>query len=332
MELRHLQSFLTLAKQMNFGRAAKKIKISQPALSQQIKRLEEELGAKLIIRDRARTRLTEAGIELREQARRIIQDVEIAKSAVLAVRGKRRGLLRIAHSPSHSEPVGTAIGMLLADAPELRVAAEELGSRAIEERLLDGALDIGVVRAWTPKDGIAFEELTPVPLMLIVSPQHALAKRKGIDAIEELASSRFVLSRRGTRTRRTVDAYFESMDFLPRVTAEANANGTLLSIVAALPTGVTVLPVPAPHAVHPRGLPLLTLPNPLTQSTCVLWRTPEMPSDAMRAFRDTLRAHLTGRAPETTVLPKAPPLPSRKKAAPGAQEEQGTPDREEGEG
>jgi LysR family cyn operon transcriptional activator len=190
----------------------------------------------------------------------------------------------------------------------LRVTLEELTAPRIEERLRDGRLDLGVVRAWKSKPGITDQRLTEVPLRLLVNPAHALAhQRTAWSDLASLSGERFVLPRRGMDSRRSVDAYCEAHDFAPKIAIEANSTVSVLAMVHATRALVTILPVPGPNLHELGRLPMLHLPEPMTtQSTFLLWRAPEMRSDEAKAFGEKLREHLNGEQSDRDSHPYLP--------------------------
>src|SRR5262245_61616430 len=97
MELRHLRYFVAVAEELHFGRAAKRLSMSQPPLSRQIQGLEEELGFPLFIREYHKVELTSAGQVYLAQVRRILDQLEVAKQDAVAVASGRKGRIRIGY-------------------------------------------------------------------------------------------------------------------------------------------------------------------------------------------------------------------------------------------
>lgn len=99
METRLLRYFMAVAEELHFSKAAEKLHISQPPLSQQIKKLEEELGAQLFIRHKRKVRMTEAGNILKDEAKKILRSIENAQSMVTAAAGGKKGRLLLGYIP-----------------------------------------------------------------------------------------------------------------------------------------------------------------------------------------------------------------------------------------
>lgn len=296
MDLRHLSAFLALAERLNFSKVAEELGLTQPAISHQIAQLEHELGTKLFLRRTTRgVKLTEAGRVLMEHAARIKGDVTDAKDAVEATINPERGALRVGHTPMHREPCLAAVTSVMRNRrfADMRIRIDEVFSPRIEARVRDGRLDLGLVHSLVPTPGVAHEQLSDAPLRLIVHARHPLATaRKRIDALEELTDERFVLTRRGLRSRRTVELYFEQKGFVAKIGAEANTLATVLALVRSGRKLVAVLPIPAPRLLDRQGLVVLQLPDALKQSTFLLWRGSagdEPRTPAGRAFRTALR-------------------------------------------
>ncbi|WNZ64860.1 LysR family transcriptional regulator [Myxococcus sp. MxC21-1] len=144
MELRHLRYFSAVADTLHFGRAARRVHVSQPTLSQQIRQLEEELGAPLFERARSGVRLTQAGELFRTYASRALEDVDAGRVAVGALRGLTTGALRVGYPPSMRGVVLPALAAVLRRHPGLVLSAEEAVVRRVERRLADGRLDVGL--------------------------------------------------------------------------------------------------------------------------------------------------------------------------------------------
>lgn len=156
MELRHLRYFAVLAEELHFGRAAERLHMAQPPLSQRIRDLERELGVRLFDRTRHRVQLTEAGALLLEHARPVLSGVETAREAIRRIRPGQAGVLR-AGVPPDTNPV--VLPTLTADfarrAPGVLIELHELTTDEQLKRLREGELDAGVVRH--PADTVGLE-------------------------------------------------------------------------------------------------------------------------------------------------------------------------------
>ncbi|OEV09597.1 LysR family transcriptional regulator [Streptomyces nanshensis] len=156
MELRHLRYFAVLAEELHFGRAAERLHMAQPPLSQRIRDLERELGVRLFDRTRHRVQLTEAGALLLEHVRPVLSGVETAREAMRRIRPGEAGMLR-AGVPPDTNPVvlPTLTAGFARQAPDVLIELHELTTDQQLTRLREGELDAGVVRH--PSDTVGLE-------------------------------------------------------------------------------------------------------------------------------------------------------------------------------
>src|SRR5262245_55511020 len=122
MELRHVRYFVAVAEELHFRKAAERLHVAQPAVSEQIRKLEQELGVKLFNRSQRRVGLTPAGVALLEQARHVLRHAEVARQAARNARDQATMQLRIGHLPdSLPASVPRALRQLAASAPSVQV-------------------------------------------------------------------------------------------------------------------------------------------------------------------------------------------------------------------
>lgn len=287
MELRHLRYFLAVAEMLHFGRAAKKIRVSQPTLSQQIRQLEDELGATLFERGRAGVELTQAGDLFRAYASRAIEDVSAGQRAVGALQRLDAGVVRIGYLPSLRALVVPALAAVLRKHPGVQIAAEEAVARRVERRVAEGKLDVGLSYAPVRTPEVETEVVVESRLGLVVSRAHPLAASKRVN-VRQLVDEPFALLSPGLRARASVDAYFASNRISPRVVLESNAVATLLAAVRA---GLAVTVLPEPRFADTHKLPVLSLsPAPQSQLAALLWRRETPRAPAATALADEIRA------------------------------------------
>jgi DNA-binding transcriptional LysR family regulator len=193
MELRQIRSFLSIAETLHFGRTAKLIHLSQPALSLQIRALEEEVGVRLFERNRRKTTLTAAGFAFRDDAAAALSQLEQAiRRSRLAANGKL-GLLRIGFiSTAGREIVPQIVRQFRELNPEVELSLRNIVTAEQVRMLETGALDIGFLRV--PIGGYSALDVVIVhrePFVLVVPSSHKLAKRKRV-RLRELAGQDFV--------------------------------------------------------------------------------------------------------------------------------------------
>src|SRR2546427_2657715 len=183
MELRHLRYFIGVAEEENVSRAALKLHVSQPALSRQIRDLEEELGFLLLERSAKAVRLTEAGRAFLTEARAVLQRAEDAVKAARAIATGGRGELHVGYAPSLTARIlPPALRAFQAELPNVRVRLHDLSTEEMLAGLREGKLQIAFVVHLTPAmlRGLRFEELIRDPICLAVAPKHPLAGRRTV--------------------------------------------------------------------------------------------------------------------------------------------------------
>lgn len=192
IELRLLRYFAVVAEELHVGNAAARLFISQPALSQQIRALEEQVGLPLLIRHPRGVELTEAGTVLLEEARTVLAGSERLEATVEELRRGRTAGLRIGVPPGLAPTVLPALlAPLRKREPDAPIEVRELTTPEQVAAITDGMLDLGLVRE--PVDGKALSRRTLLiePLGASLPVQHPLAARERV-ALRELAGERFV--------------------------------------------------------------------------------------------------------------------------------------------
>ena len=239
MELYQLAYFIAVAHQRNFTHAARHLHLAQPALSRQIRNLEEELGAPLFIRGRRQTRLTAAGEAFLPRAEALIAMAGTAKQAVADVAGLRRGRLVIAAIQTLSAYwLPPVVQRFRQSHPSIELVLAEDSSARVAELVDTGGAELGFLQL--PVNGEKFDirELFTEPFLVILPPRHALAGHHSL-ALRELAGEPFI-SYKG-KARDVALAACRAAGFEPRVVCESSELETVRALVAA-GLGVAVLP------------------------------------------------------------------------------------------
>ena len=247
MELRQIRSFLSITETLHFGRTAELIHLSQPALSLQIRALEEEVGVRLFERNRRKTTLTAAGLAFRDDAAAALSQLDQAiRKARLAAKGKL-GLLRIGFiSTVASEIVPNIIRQFRELNPEVEFSLRAI-TTADQVRMLEArSLDIGFLRL--PIGGHSALDVVTVhrePFVLVVPASHKLAKRKRV-RLSEVSGQDFVMYGR-THASGFYDLIFGMLRdarSVPNVSQTAAEMSTLISLVDAH-MAIAILPASA---------------------------------------------------------------------------------------
>jgi DNA-binding transcriptional LysR family regulator len=189
---RLLRPFVALADELHFGRAAERLHITQPALSQQIARLERQLGVRLFARTRASVELTEAGAAMLGPARAAVEAAAAADEVARTHARGEAGELRLGLSPGAHYVVQPLLAEFARDRPQVRVRAEQDSSGALAERVATGRLELALGFCTGPVAGVTREHLRDEPAVLAVADGHDLAER-GAVALEMLADETFAL-------------------------------------------------------------------------------------------------------------------------------------------
>src|SRR5271170_2101597 len=247
MELRQIRSFLSIAETLHFGRTAELIHLSQPALSLQIRALEEDVGVRLFERNRRTTTLTAAGVAFRNDAAAALSQLEQAiRRARLAASGKR-GLLRIGFvSTAGSEIVPNIVRQFRESNAEVEFSLRNILTAEQVEMLVTGTLDIGFLRLPIGEHS-ALDVVTVhrEPLVLVVPSSHKLAKRKRV-RLREVAGQDFVMYERtyAPGFHDSIVGILRDAGIVPNVSQTAGEIPTLISLVASR-MGITILPASA---------------------------------------------------------------------------------------
>ncbi len=298
MDLRHLRYFLCVAEEMHFGRAAQKLGISQPPLSQQIRALEEELGVRLFDRTSRRVRLTEVGRLFEPEARQALAQADratqIARMAHRAEIG--RLVLGFTISGPFVPPVARALYRFRQNYPNVELVLREQERDEQIESVRNCQLDIGIVRDYQRPlllDGMVSQSLLQEEMVLALRADHWLALRQAPPRIEDLAGEPLVLygAPNGTGFTEHFFALCEAAGFVPRIAHEARSLATLLGLVAA-GFGPTIL-AQSMVRLHIDNVVNRSFEKPITSSLWLIHNKDLSPTG--RVFRDTLLEERGGR-------------------------------------
>src|SRR5436190_10950955 len=224
MELRHLRYFIGVAEEENVSRAALKLHVSQPALSRQIRDLEDELGFLLLERSAKSVRLTEAGRVFLIEARAVLQRAEDAVKAARAIATGGRGELHVGYAPSLTVRIlPPALRAFQAELPNVRVRLHDLSTEAMLAGLRAAQLQIAFVVRLTPAllRGLRFEELARDAICLAVAPKHPLAGRRTVTLAEAAREPLITYSRKDyPDAHENLAALFANMKIKPAIEEE----------------------------------------------------------------------------------------------------------------
>lgn len=246
MELRHLRYFVAVAEELHFGRAAERLHMAQPPLSQQIRQLETEMGVVLFARTNRRVELTAAGEVFLAEARGILRQVEQAATRARRAGRGEWGWLGVGFAGSATYDVLPSILRRFRELyPDVELGLQELSSEEQEQALLERRLHLGFTRISLPAPGLVSEPLLHEPLVLALPSTHRFARRKKIH-LRELAEESFILfheivpSGFGAFLVRAC----QEAGFTPRVAQRVGEIQTAIGLVCA-GIGLTLVPASA---------------------------------------------------------------------------------------
>jgi DNA-binding transcriptional LysR family regulator len=244
IDLRRLRYFVAVAEELHFGRAARRLNLSQPPLSMQIRALEQEIGATLLLRTQRRVELTAPGRVLLDEARQLIARAE---SAVEHVRRAARGEIgRLAIgfvSTADYSVLPPLVQRFRARHPQVALTLSELTGDRQLDLLARGVLDLGLAIAPPAAEGLTARPIYHEPLIAALPQRHRLARARAV-AVRELARDGFILFPRvlAPGLHDLVIARCQRAGFVPQIAQEAVQMQTILGLVAA---GLGVALVPA---------------------------------------------------------------------------------------
>lgn len=291
MELRQLRYLVLLADEQHFTRAAARARVAQPALSQQIRKLERELGTPLFDRTTRHVALTDAGRLLTEHARRVLAELDDARAELEQLTGLVAGRVTIGLTQT---PGPLDLLHLLADfharLPDVELVVREDLSTTLADALRADALDVAFLSIVEEADrrGLALVSLAQEPLVVVLPEGHPLAARRRV-TIAQLRDEELVAFSEGATIRRAVQRIAHAAGFEPRVAFVTREVARTRAIVAS-GLGVAVLPRSDAEAPGP-PVRVVPLERPsLTHRISLAWREGKRHAPAARALLDQARA------------------------------------------
>lgn len=291
MNLHQLRIFYTVARLGSFSRAAEELRISQPSVSIQVADLERSLGVDLFEQLGKRIYLTDAGRVLEDYARRILNLVEEANSALAEVAGEYRGRLTIGASTTPGTYVlPRVIGAFQERFPNVTVTLDIANTRRIQERILRNELDVGIVGWEVSSHNLEVLPLLEDELVLVVPPAHQLARAEAVQA-KVLGDERVILRERGSGTREAAEAALRDAGVVLSPAMELGSNEAIKETVAA-GLGVTILSTlaVAPEVAARRLVVVPMNDVSIRRSFRVVYHRDKRMGKALRTFLDMLQA------------------------------------------
>lgn len=284
MELRQLRYFLVLAEELHFGRAAERLAIAQPGLTQHIQRLEWELGVLLFDRSQRRVQLTAAGAVLREEGRRALAQTD--RAVALTQRAGRGEVGRLVLGAAESASYAILPELLRAyrrEYPDVDLAVRMMNTASQVAAVRSGEIDAGLARMPVDTEGLAARTIRVDPVAVLLPEGHRLAAASAV-ALPDLAGEPLVIYPAAPRTS-WVDfilSVFRDAGVEPGPGQEASDTFTAMALVAA-GLGITLVPGTAGLFSRP-GLVWRPLAEPAPRTTLVLLHARERPTPTVAAL------------------------------------------------
>ncbi|MEW9804366.1 LysR family transcriptional regulator [Mesorhizobium marinum] len=273
-DLKHLSTFIAVAEELNFHRAAERLAMAQPAVSRIVLELEDRLGVKLLERTTRKVRLTESGRYLLEEAQEILGRIEVAENTTRLLASGTKAVLRVGYTTITGHSVMPDITREFRQAnPDVRVELSYMTSPAQRDKILQDEIDLGLIEGPFQSSEIESRLVARHKLWALLPPRHPLAAKQRL-TIEDLATEEMVIGTNAewpTFRRIVVDA-FQSAGLVMKVAQEAQSLTGLLGLVTA-GVGITVFTAMprfcGENAIVPR--PVVTNP-PVLIETRLVWR------------------------------------------------------------
>ncbi len=290
MELHQLKYFMAVARFASFTRAAEHAHVAQPSLSQQIRKLEDELGVRLFDRLGRRIRLTPFGERFREHARRVLAEVDGAKQEVHEMLGLRRGAVWVGAIPTVAPYLlPRVLAAFARTCPMITVNVREDLTRSLLGQLAEGELDLALLSLPIRRPDLISEPLLTEPMLLAVPTRHPLWRRRRPVRLREVAQESFLLLRDGHCFRDDVLQICKRARLNPRVVFEGGQFDTLLAMVA-VGAGITLIPEMVRQHHGRAGVGLLEFLPPQPARTIGIARSRDkFLTPAVRAFIQVLK-------------------------------------------
>jgi LysR family hydrogen peroxide-inducible transcriptional activator len=293
LKLKDLRYLVAVADARHFGRAAAKCFVSQPTLSAQLRKLEEYLGVQLIERRPRRVTLTEAGEEIAQRARSMLESGDAIVATALTRRDPLAGQLRLALLPTIGPYLLPQVALKIRKAlPRLELMLYEYQTEPMLERLRQGDIEVGILALPVHGDGLVTRELYREPFVAAFPAGHPLASRSRVRA-EDLQGETVLLLEDGHCLREQALAVCSRSGMHEKQDFRATSLETLRQMVAT-GAGVTLLPELASVGSysHTKGLVVRPFANPVpTRTIGAVWRKSTARAAAIEAVCDQIQRH-----------------------------------------
>lgn len=232
MEIRQLKAFLAIAEAKTFTAGARRVGVTQAAISMQIKQLEDEVGLQLFTRTPRRVIMTEAGEYLLERARKILREHDNALAEIAELAGAEHGRLRIGSASAEfaTQQLPHILQRIREKYPNAELSVTAGTSQKLVDKIMHGEIDIAFVSLPVENSSITTELLFSDEIVAIAHPSHPSANERYISAAA-LAGEKLILGEQGGNTRRMIDDFFNAANVRPNIAMELSRQEAINQMV-----------------------------------------------------------------------------------------------------
>jgi len=285
MDIRQIEYFAEVAKQLNFTKAAAALHLSQPSLSKTIKNLETEIGASLLYRGTKELKLTDAGEAFLTNAKQVLEAFGNLTLELNDVMNLKKGEIKIGIPPIIGAVFFSRMISTYKEAyPSIRLLLTEVGTNKIKQGVEEGELDIGLV-CHVPVKNKSFEtiELVKDPLMVIVHREHPLAEWKTVD-FPAIENESFILYRQDFSLHDSILDACEQYGFYPDIACESSQKDFMIEMVEAK-LGIALLPSKICSQITNQNISSIPFQNPVVNLELgMIWKKHKYQSYAVHEF------------------------------------------------
>ena len=289
--IRHIRAFLSVSRLGSFTKSALELHISQPALTVQIRQLEEWLGVRLFDRNKRQVALTPVGQDLLPLLERVLTDLEAVMNAGRELAGIKRGTVSIATLPSvAANLLPTAILRFREEYSGINVRVSDMIAERIAQLVKQEAIDFGISSNLGPDKELETEDLLKDQLCVFFPEEHYLARNPEL-TLRDVAVWPLILLTRGTSVRALIDRAIEKEELDISLSCEASYTSTAIGMVRA-GLGVSILPASVVRSIH-EGIRMMPIHTPgLIRTISIIRKRNRSLSPAAAHFINALKAEV----------------------------------------
>ena len=286
MEIRQLEYFLTICEAGSFTRAAERLYVSQPAVTNAIRSLEEELGIQLFDRSQKLATLTAEGRIFAGHVEKIMHGITRTVEEIHSLRNLTSGVLSIGLTPLGGQRAVVELLKAYRHAyPDIQMLLHEDDSQNLQQALIEEKIDLAIFAAVQEKSSLSYTDLGEEELVVCCSRQHPLHRRNST-SLAELSGEQLILMPSGCLYRQNLVDAFGEQGSLPQIVFESRSVSTICALVAA-DCGISVLPESLVEGQY--NLATIPIEPSLKIATEVVWKTNHHLSHAAEAFLQVLQ-------------------------------------------